>query len=70
MVLATQKINTPEGTFTIRKIGENNIGVEKIYPINSPLIDKIEVLKQAKVRRSKLFFLRDYKKKLHEEKLG
>ncbi|MBU2456977.1 50S ribosomal protein L19 [Patescibacteria group bacterium] len=52
------------GTITVRK-ESNGIGVEKIFPINLPSITKIEVKKQAKIRRAKLYFLkRGYKKKL------
>lgn len=46
-------------TFTVRKIGANNIGVERILPVNSPNIDKIEVKSRGKVRRAKLYYLRD-----------
>lgn len=48
-------------TFIVRRIGANNIGVERIFPLLSPNIEKIEVLKQGKVRRAKLFYLRDKK---------
>jgi len=55
------KINSGNGvdsTFTVRKIVEG-IGVEKTFPIYSPLIAKIEILKKAKVRRAKMYFMRD-----------
>ena len=44
-------------TFTIRKIS-NGVGVERIFPINSPTIEKIEINKQGKVRRARIFYLR------------
>ena len=45
-------------TFTIRKIS-NGIGVERIFPINSPSIEKIEVNKAGKVRRARIFYMRE-----------
>ena len=45
-------------TFTIRKIGANNIGVERIFPLYSDSLKTIEVLRRGKVRRAKLHFLR------------
>ena len=46
-------------TFTVRKISANNIGVERIFPVNSPRIEKIEVSQIGRVRRAKLYYLRD-----------
>lgn len=45
-------------TFTVRKIGANNIGVEKIFPENTPTISKIELKKRGKVRRAVLNYLK------------
>ncbi len=45
-------------TFTVRKLSYN-VGVERVFPVNSPRIQKIEVVKQGKIRRSKLYYIRE-----------
>jgi large subunit ribosomal protein L19 len=49
-------------TFTVRKIS-NSVAVERIFPMNSPMIDKMEVVRFGHVRRAKLFYLRRVKGK-------
>ena len=48
-------------TFIVRKIGADGVGVERIFPLISPNIEKLEVTKKGKVRRAKLFYLREKK---------
>jgi large subunit ribosomal protein L19 len=58
LVLARKHGDEPGATFTVRKVA-SGVGVEKIYPLYSPLIDKLEIVKRAKVRRSKLYYIRE-----------
>ncbi len=50
-------------TFNVRKIGANNVGVERIFPLYSDSIESIEVLRRGKVRRAKLYYLRNLRGK-------
>ena len=68
IIIAKKHGNEAGGTITVRKVSDG-VGVEKIFPLHLPSITKIELKKQAKVRRAKLYFLKkDYKKKLKETK--
>lgn len=58
MVLARKHGTEPGATFTVRR-STGGYGVEKIYPLYSPMIDKIEIVKRSKIRRSKLYYVRD-----------
>ncbi len=58
LVLARKHGSEPGATFTVRKIA-SGVGVERIFPLYSPNIDKIELIKRSKTRRSKLYYIRD-----------
>ena len=57
VVIARKGSGTRE-MFTVRKISAG-IGVERIFPLNAPVVDKIEVLRRGRVRRAKLYYLRE-----------
>ena len=58
LVLARKHGTEAGGTFTVRRVA-SGVGVEKVFPLYSPMIDKIEVVKRARVRRAKLYFIRE-----------
>ena len=57
-VVIARKNSSVRETFTVRRISFG-VGVEKTFPIHSPRVDKIEVVKKGKVRRAKLYYLRN-----------
>ena len=58
-VVVSKKSGSVSETFTVRKIS-SGVGVERTFPVNSPKIDKLVVVRKGKVRRAKLTFLKDY----------
>lgn len=58
LVIAVKHGKSSGGTFTVRKTA-SSVGVEKTFPIFAPVIEKIEVLRRSKVRRSKLYYIRE-----------
>jgi large subunit ribosomal protein L19 len=58
LVLARKHGTSQGASFTVRKVS-NTIGVERIFPLYSPLIDSVEVVKSARTRQSKLYYIRD-----------
>jgi large subunit ribosomal protein L19 len=58
LVIARKHGNEPGATFTVRAT-LSGIGVEKIFPLYSPLIDKIEIVRRSKVARAKLYYIRE-----------
>src|SRR6201992_2847303 len=61
--------NGPQGSFTVRKMSFGQ-GVERIFPFNSKVIDKIEKIRSARVRRAKLFYIRGLRGKADRLKEG
>lgn len=60
-VVISKKGSDVSKTFTVRRIGARSVGVERIFPLASPNIEKVEILKKGKVRRAKLYYLREKK---------
>jgi len=58
LVLARKHGTEAGATFTVRRV-LSGVGVEKIFPLYSPMIDKIEIVKRSRVRRAKLYYIRD-----------
>jgi len=58
MVIARKHGTEPGATFTVRRVA-SSVGMEKIFPLYSPVIDSVEILRRAHVRRAKLFYIRD-----------
>jgi large subunit ribosomal protein L19 len=63
LVIAKKHGIGPSATITVRKTSEG-IGVERILPIHSPLIEKVELVDTKQTRKSKLYYTRDYSKRL------
>ena len=61
-IVIQKKGETISKTFTVRKVS-NGVGVERIFPSHSPLIDKLEIVRYGQVRRAKLYYLRTAKGK-------
>ena len=58
-VMRMRKGRGAKASFTVRRVAAHGVGVERTFPLHSPRIEKIEVLRHAHVRRAKLYFLRD-----------
>ncbi len=61
-VIINLRRGSTRGSFTVRKVSFGQ-GVERIFPTHSPIIQKVDVVRSAKVRRAKLYFLRDLRGK-------
>ncbi|MCB0126347.1 MAG: 50S ribosomal protein L19, partial [Caldilineaceae bacterium] len=59
IVISMRGGKTPGATYTVRRTASNGIGVERTFPIYSKSVERVEVLRKAKVRRAQLYYLRD-----------
>jgi large subunit ribosomal protein L19 len=57
LVLARKHGDEPGATFTVRRVA-SGVGVEKVFPLFSPMIDRVEIVKRSRMRRSKLYYIR------------
>lgn len=69
MIIKLSGATAATKTMTVRKVSQG-YGVEKIIPLSLPTLEKVEVVKVAKVRRSKLYYLRQSKKPLREKRVA
>jgi len=74
LVLARKHGQEPGATFTVRKVA-SGVGVERVFTLYSPLIDKIELVKRSMVRRAKLYYVRekavrDVRRKMKQTRMG
>lgn len=74
LILARKHGSEPGASFTVRKVA-SGVGVERIFPLYSPMIGKIELVKRSNVRRSKLYYVRekavrDVRRKMKQTRMG
>ncbi len=68
LVIARKHGKGLPGTITIRKVIDK-VGVEKVFPLHSPLIEKIEILKKGRTRKAKAYYIREKTKKVTRKKV-